>query len=56
MVENGLAALRRMLINADHGMKADPPCAAPDERAPFQRVVEAGIGELGAYLEHEGII
>lgn len=30
--------------------------ATPDERASFQRVVEAGIGELGAFLEHEGII
>lgn len=30
--------------------------AAPDERADFQRVVEAGISELGSYLEHEGII
>lgn len=30
--------------------------AAPSERAAYQRVVEAGISELGAYLEHEGII
>jgi hypothetical protein len=30
--------------------------AAPSERAGYQRVVEAGISELGAYLEHEGII
>lgn len=30
--------------------------AAPSERAAYQRVVEAGISELGAYLAHEGIV
>lgn len=30
--------------------------AASYERASFQRVVEAGISELGTYLDHEGII
>lgn len=30
--------------------------AAPYERAAFQRVVEAGISELGTFLEHEGVI
>jgi len=30
--------------------------AAPSERASYERVVEAGISELGAYLEHEGMV
>ena len=30
--------------------------APTSERAAYQRVVEAGISELGAYLMHEGII
>lgn len=30
--------------------------ADPSERAAYERVVEAGISELGVYLEHEGII
>ncbi len=30
--------------------------AAPDERALYERVIEAGLVELGTYLEHEDVI